>query len=346
MEINTPRPATPAAPQWSLAIGETSQVAEARRRTAALAREAGFDETRAGALAIVVTEIGNNLVKHAQRGQLIVRPVQRGSASGIELIALDRGPGMSDLAECFRDGYSSAGTSGTGLGAIKRQSDEFDVWSVMGKGTALVSRIWARTPPPPPEIDLQVGVVCLPIAGEPVSGDGWLVQPGKMPRVVVIDGLGHGVRAAEAAAVAASVATRHRDAALADVLERMHEALRATRGAVAAIAEIDLDRSVVRFAGVGNIAAQLWSPEKTVNMVSMNGTLGHAISRVNLFSYPWPAGGMLIAHSDGLTARWGFENYPGLPARDLSTIAALLYRDFSRGRDDTTVVVARPGVRR
>ena len=325
---------------WNAAIVEPSQVADARRRTAAIALRAGFDETRAGALAIVVTEIGNNLVKHGQRGQLIVRSLARGGVGGIELLAIDRGPGIRDLAECLRDGYSSAGTAGTGLGAIRRQADEFDMVSTVPRGTVLLARMWA-TRPSAPDTGLELGALCVPIPGEVVSGDGWKVLPGPPPRIVVVDGLGHGAAAAEATEAALTVADKNPTAPLADLLSRMHEALRATRGAVAAIAEVDLRRGLVRFAGVGNIMGAVWSTAKTANMVSMNGTLGHAMPRVSEFSYPWPEQGLLVMHSDGISGRWSLDDYPGLAARDPSVVAGVIHRDFSRGRDDATIVVVR-----
>jgi anti-sigma regulatory factor (Ser/Thr protein kinase) len=333
---------TPVGPaQWSVAVSEPTQVAEARRRAVPLAQRAGLDETRAGALALIVTEAATNLVKHARQGELIVRLLDRAQGGGVEVVSLDRGPGMDDLQACFRDGFSSAGTSGNGLGAIRRQADEFDIYSRPGSGTVFVARV---RPPGvvPPSGNLEAGVVCLPVHGETESGDGWLVTANAdVTRAFVVDGLGHGPGAAEAAAAAIEVVRDRASVPLVPLLEELHGALHSTRGAVAAMAELDASRRQVRFAGVGNIAAVLWRPGAQQSLVSMNGTLGHGTARVREFTYPWPPGAMLIAHSDGLQSRWSLDAHPGLPARDPGLVASVLYRDFSRGRDDVTVLVLR-----
>lgn len=333
--------------QWAFPVVESSQVSEVRRRGAALARRLDFDETRAGALAIVVTEIGNNLAKHAQQGQIVLRALQGGDGNGVEVMSLDRGPGIRDLAESLRDGYSTSGTPGTGLGAIRRQADQFDLHSVQGRGTALVARIWAHDRPMrratlPATPAFAVGAVCLPIHGEEAPGDAWQVFPaGSGTRFLVVDGVGHGRAAAEAAATAIGVAEGAGDWPLAELTVRLHEALRSGRGAVAAIAEIAADGTGIRFAGVGNVSAVIWSVGRPQNMVSMNGTLGHGTIRAREFSYGWPEESLLVLHSDGLGTRWSIDDYPGLSVKDPSLVAGVLYRDFARGRDDVTVLVAR-----
>jgi hypothetical protein len=252
---------------------------------------------------------------------------------------------MSDVAACFRDGYSSTGTSGTGLGAIRRQADEFDIYTQPGRGTALLARFWSSRPASPGP--LEIGAVCLPIHGEDAPGDAWSVVAGTTTtRLVVADGLGHGPLAAEAAGAAIASAREHPERPLTPLLEGLHETLRATRGAVAAVAELDVRRELVHFAGIGNISAALWGAQKQQNLVSMNGTLGHTLGHVRDFSYPWPADALVILHSDGLATRWSLDDYPGLQARDPALVAGVLYRDFSRGRDDVTVVVARRRGRR
>jgi hypothetical protein len=110
---------------------------------------------------------------------------------------------------------------------------------------------------------------------------------------------------------------------------------------VAAVAEIDATADTIRFAGVGNISGVLWSAVRPQNMVSMNGSLGHGTVRVREFSYAWPPDALLILHSDGLGTRWSLDQYPGLTAKHPAIVAGVLYRDFTRGRDDVTVLVVR-----
>ena len=331
--------------QRSIAVAEQSQVAEARRQGAALAREAGFDEQKAGALALVVTEAATNLVRHAEGGEILLRGLNGAGPVGIEVLALDRGRGIANLPESLSDGYSTRGTPGNGLGAIRRQSDVFEVYSQPGRGTAILSRVFASRVPAPSEFDayaMEAAAVCLPVRGEEESGDAWSFLPlAASSRLLVADGLGHGEGAAIASATAVETLRAHPSLDLLPLFQRLHEALRATRGAVAAVAEVLPGPGLLRYAGVGNISASVWSSGGSQRLVSMNGTLGYAVSRVREFSYSWPPEGVLVLHSDGLQTRWSLDDYPGLVARDPALVAGVLYRDWARGRDDVTVMVAR-----
>jgi anti-sigma regulatory factor (Ser/Thr protein kinase) len=331
--------------QWTIAVTEASQVAEARRRGAALARAAGFDEEKAGALALVVTEAATNLVRHGGGGEIVLRTVDGPGSAGVEVLALDRGNGIANVAESLADGYSTRGTPGTGLGSIRRQSDVFDLHSLPGRGTAIVSRLYAPARAEGKRaagVTMAVGAVCLPLRGEDVSGDAWASLPfAGATRFLLVDGVGHGEGAAEAASHAVETFLANPSMPLLRLLESMHGALRPTRGAVAAIAEVEPGAGVLRYAGVGNISGSVWFSGGTQRLVSMSGTLGHTVTSLREFSYTWPQDGLLVLHSDGLQTRWRLEDYPGLAARDPSLVAGVLYRDWGRGRDDVTVMAAR-----
>lgn len=131
------------------------------------------------------------------------------------------------------------------------------------------------------------------------------------------------------------------DASPGRVLEAIDRGLRGTRGAAAGLARLDSTNARVTFAGVGNISAVVIGAAGTQSLVSHNGTLGHEAPRIQEFACPWPAGALLVLHSDGLRHHWRLDAYPGLSARHPSLIAAVLYRDFMRRQDDVTVVVAR-----
>ena len=327
---------------FALSVTDPSGAGEARRRVTALAHALGFGETDAGRAALAATEAATNLAKHARGGGVvIVRPCGRGPARGVELLSVDRGPGMRSVGDALRDGFSTAGSPGTGLGALQRMSDEFDLFSTEGQGTVLLSRVWASDPGPA-DVEMSIGAVSVAKPGEPVCGDGWssALLPARC-LLVCADGLGHGPEAAMASAAATRAFDAHPGEGPAALLERMHGALRATRGAAVAVAEVDLAARVVRYAGVGNIAATLWAPGETRSLVSHNGIVGHEMRKVQVFEYPVPPQGLLVMHSDGVSTRWQLEKYPGLALRDPAVVAAVLYRDFCRGRDDATVVVAR-----
>jgi hypothetical protein len=158
---------------------------------------------------------------------------------------------------------------------------------------------------------------------------------------MVADGLGHGPHAYEASQGAIRIFHEKRSLGPAGILEACHAALRSTRGAALAIAELDFLHQVVRFSGVGNIAGAILSSGKQHNLVSLNGTIGHQVRQIKEYTYPWHDQAVLLMHSDGLATRWKFENYPGLVARHPSVVAGVLYRDHYRGRDDVTVLVAK-----
>jgi anti-sigma regulatory factor (Ser/Thr protein kinase) len=336
--------------RFVLSISEPSRVAEARRLGTQLATQLGFQETDIGKVALVVTETATNLVKHAVGGQLLMRQVDGATERGIELLAVDKGPGLRNVSECLRDGYSTAGSAGTGLGAITRLASGWDIYSIVGQGTVL--RIWITNADPSPAARLstaasgamrvEVGGICLAKSGESVSGDGWAVeQHANRCLIMVSDGLGHGQLAAEASWEAERLLHEYRSHAPAEILHAMHAALRKTRGAAVAIAEIAMYQRHVVFAGVGNITGQIIMAQKTHHLIASNGIVGHHVGRIQAMTYPWAVGALLVLYSDGLLSRWDLNAYPGLKGRHPSVIASVLCRDFTRGSDDVTIVVAK-----
>jgi hypothetical protein len=158
---------------------------------------------------------------------------------------------------------------------------------------------------------------------------------------MVVDGLGHGVFAAEAAHEAERVLAQAKDISPEHLLQDVHDALRKTRGAAVAIAKIQPAKGLLTFSGVGNVSASIVSSGLSRSMASHNGTVGHQVQRLQEFTYPWNADSILIMHSDGLATRWDLDRYPGIWSKHPSIVAAILHRDFCRGRDDVTVLAAK-----
>lgn len=315
-------------------VHERSQAAEARRVASDLAHDLGFSASRAGEVAIVATEAATNLVNHAREGQLIISAVD---GTAIELLAIDRGPGMN-LDRCLEDGYSTGGTVGTGLGAIRRLSRVFDGWSDES-GTVLLSRIEGQPVPPR---KLIVGAVCLPVSGEAECGDNYTVRhPEDLTAILLVDGLGHGPLAADAARQAVDAFHHMEWRGPASAIEYLHDALRGTRGAAIAVAAFDTVERVIRYSGLGNTAGTILSDRRTQSMVSHNGTAGHNAARVGEFKYEWPEGASVVLHTDGLVSSWSLSRYPAILKRQPSLVSGVLYRDFARGRDDCAVITVR-----
>lgn len=325
-----------------IAVTESSQALGAKVQARQLAEQIGFDDTDAHRAGLVVTEMATNLVKHAPSGGEIL--IRRAGFDGIELeiLAIDRGPGIGDLSISFSDGYSTAGSPGTGLGAIRRLSDEFDVFSKRPGGTVLFSRLRARTSRRVPAEGFDVGLVAVAKAGEEISGDGWYVAGGPAAMTMLLaDGLGHGIGAADAANAAVAAFLRYTNAPPSEALEAVHDAVSHTRGAAAAIVSMTRSPGLVKYAGVGNISGSITINGTIRHAVSHNGTLGHEARIFREYSYPWEKDAIFVMHSDGLSSHWSLDAYPGLRTRHPSVIAAVLYRDFSRQRDDVTVLVAK-----
>jgi anti-sigma regulatory factor (Ser/Thr protein kinase) len=323
-----------------LPVVDPSQIGDARRRVAGFAELAGLGGTRAGTLAIIATELATNLVKHGSGGQLAAACFADADGVGIELMALDRGRGINDVERAMADGYSTAGSPGNGLGAIARQAGRVHVYSRPGQGSALLARL--VTGPPPDGARTCLGAVSDPYPGETACGDQWgFIETRSGPTLLLVDGSGHGVAAAAAAAVAIATFRDHAEADCVQIVERLHAALAATRGAAVALARIDAAARLVRLVGVGNISAILIGPTSERRMVSHNGTAGYTAPRIRELTYPFSPGDAVLLHSDGLASRWTMGSYPGLAIRHPGLIAGVVFRDHRRGRDDATAVAMR-----
>lgn len=320
-------------------LTDLTSAGEARRAGQNLGASLGLDEVKNGELGIIITEAARNAVLHGGGGQLIVAGEKSNHAVSVDVLALDRGAGIKDISRAFEDGYSTAGTPGTGLGAIRRMGASIDMFS--GKtGTAILARIEQRSGAMPG--DLEIGTVVAPYPGEVVCGDAvvWR-QDAERTAIMAVDGLGHGPLAAEAAEEAVSLFNRYSLEEPAEMLDRIHGALKKTRGAAVAVAEIRPGSATLTYAGVGNISATLMSAGQSRSLISHNGIVGHQLHRIQEFKVNWPGSGMLIMHSDGLQSRWDLSNYPGLSMRKAALIAGVLLRDYRRERDDASVIVVK-----
>lgn len=320
-------------PFQRFAVDDASQVGEVRRAAQQLAQSLGFDEAAAGRVALGVTELGTNLVRHAGGGALLLGV----DGPAIELLSLDSGPGM-DVQRCLQDGFSTAGSAGTGLGAVKRLADRFDAFSMAGRGAVVSARFGAAAPVP----GFHVAGLGLAAPGEEVSGDGWgLRVDDQRLQVMLADGLGHGPSAAEAADMALALFQRATAASPAALLEDAHASLRSTRGAAVTLVSLPAGGGSLVLAGAGNVMGRLISGVSDRSLLAQNGTLGVQIRRLQDVVHDWPEHAILVLHSDGIISRWSLGDAVGLLRCEPMVIAGWILRDHCRGRDDATVVVVR-----
>src|SRR3984957_20234726 len=165
-----------------------------------LCEAAGFTGHRLGEAELIIAEITSNLVKHTQNGgeilaRIFIRPVP-----GIEFIAIDRGPGMNRPGKMMEDGSSTTNTLGQGLGAIRRLSDVFDLYSLPAWGTVLLSRLFVEKKAVLPRDRADINGISVCKGNETLCGDQWWAESdGNKCRLAMVDGLGHGIHANSAA---------------------------------------------------------------------------------------------------------------------------------------------------
>jgi anti-sigma regulatory factor (Ser/Thr protein kinase) len=323
-----------------IALKDQTSTGEARRVAQHLAQTLGMDEVTSGEAAIIVTEAARNAVVHGGGGEVLLSGTSQPQGKWLDIVAVDKGHGIADLSSAMRDGFSTGSTPGTGLGAIRRLAHICDIYS-NSKGTAVFARVGAHGEQ---QSLLDVAGFAVPIEGERVCGDAmdWIETHDRFA-VILADGLGHGPQAAEAADEAIKTFRAHSSLSPGAILARVNDALRKTRGAAVAIAEVRPLSGTITYSGVGNITGNLMTVGKLGrNLVSHNGTLGHIVPRIQEFTSEWPRDGRLIMFSDGLLTRWDLSQYPGLTTRPAAVIAAVLLRDLRRGRDDSSVFVLQP----
>jgi anti-sigma regulatory factor (Ser/Thr protein kinase) len=325
---------------WShrqFALTDSSGVGEVRRYAKRLADDMGWLELDSGRLAIVVTELGSNLHKHARGGRLLVAACPE--RSQIEVVAIDNGPGIADVAQSLRDGFSTGSSPGTGLGAVRRLAEDFDIHSTAPAGTVCVARL-RKGGSTPPAHSLRVGATCLPAPGETECGDGWAVAfDATGATLLVVDGLGHGPGAAAASNAALGVFAANAGLPLPEQVQQLHRGLQSTRGAALCCARFDTGATAVSFAGAGNITGRIISGMHDRTFVTGHGTAGLQIRKQSTATVERPAHALMLLHSDGIATRWDAQALMPLLSRDPTLLAATVLRNHSRTRDDATVVV-------
>jgi anti-sigma regulatory factor (Ser/Thr protein kinase) len=310
-----------------------------------IAESVGFTGHRLGEVEIIIAEITSNLIKHAHKGgTLLVRKIG-GEQPGMEIISIDNGPGMRLASKMMEDGHSTKKTLGQGLGAIRRLSGEFDIYSMTGWGTILFSRIYVnKTYRAKEEKTFTVNVLTVAKDGESFCGDSWRsVYTDKRIRLVMIDGLGHGLPAYAAAEEAYEMFALAPENTPVDQIRSLNNDLKKTRGAVITVVYLDFLNKQIIYSGIGNIAMKVVSPIRTQGCFSYNGIVGHIMPAVlNNHVLQWDEkNDVIIMHSDGLTGRWDIQKYPAILQHHSMVVCAALYKDHNRGTDDSTILIGR-----
>lgn len=319
-----------------LDVCEQSQISDARRRIVNFSIDCGLDQEARDRLALVVTELGTNLVKHSQNGgRILAQGMVNANGSAIEVFSVDRGPGMN-VGQCMLDGFSTTETFGNGLGSAKRNSNDFDVYSEIGKGSVIKVRFENKGS----KLDkFEGGGISVPMPGELLSGDKWFIA--SLPEgcaCLLVDGLGHGFEASEAATLARKRFKENLNLPPKELLKVIHTSLRGTRGAVGAIAKIDFAKGKLTYCGLGNITGLLFFNDTKKYLTSFNGTLGYEARKFLEVEVDWNADSMLMMCSDGISSTT-FRELGEASHRSASLLAAWIYSNYGKSTDDATVLI-------
>lgn len=332
-----------------LEVDHVSAAVDARRVAAALAARISLPEEAIDRARLAVTEMVTNLCRHARSGILLLNGR---AAAGLEVLALDQGPGIADLGQALRDGFSTAGGAGSGLGALRRLSDDFEIHSRPGQGTAILCRFSSRAGGRHDSAahgGPTIGWASTPMPGEISCGDAWDVHLCRDGRafVIVVDGLGHGVEAARGSRKALEIFRRAPELAPERQVEEIHRGVAEAkvRGSALAVAQVSADGGELSYCGCGNIHGQILAPGESHSLLSLPGIVGQRIRTLKPQRYPLPRGARLAMASDGLRRPWSLRSPTGILGHQASLLAAILYRDHWRGNDDATVVVLDTGLR-
>lgn len=328
-------------PTAHIAVDHYSAVhlaAETARAVAGRCRLSGALPDRA---AVVASELASNLAKHASSGSLFLQPLPLGG--GMEIVAVDRGPGIGELQRCLVDGYTTGTSLGAGLGAVKRIATALTIRTRPGTGTLICARLTEPDAKAPAR--QEVGVVCLPADHEQVSGDACAVVEHDTARTaIVVDGLGHGPPAAEAAQAALRAFHRAPDLPLPELLTALHRALRRTRGAAVGLLRLHPGRA--EYSGVGNVRVLTLTPlDVEHRLTGQPGIVGLNMATPSVRAFPLPTEATAVLHSDGIDQRWARSPSAFVHRLPPFLLAASLAHSHRLSRDDATVIAARPSQR-
>jgi serine/threonine-protein kinase RsbT len=123
-------------------ISSDQDIVGARQKGRTLAADLGFSSADATMIATAISELARNIVSYARRGEIRLHRIQNTVRQGIMVVASDQGPGIRDVAQALRDGFSTSGSLGLGLPGVRRLMDEFDITTKPGLGTTVTVKKW------------------------------------------------------------------------------------------------------------------------------------------------------------------------------------------------------------
>lgn len=307
-----------------------------------VASSIGFDETVCEEIAIVATELTTNILVHAGSGEVTVACVTDGDREGIRIETRDAGPGIDDISAAFADGSTTAGSLGGGLGAVNRLMDQVTVADPgePNYGTYIVATRWLR-PVYERTIDcpLSIGAASRPLTPGEANGDTFIISRWDDSALVgVIDGLGHGPAAHEAAMAAKQYVESHFDNDLTSIFAGAERACVGTRGVVMTLARFDWSAGTVTVGAVGNIKAKV-TGDGGPSIVQRRGVIGANGPSPQVSTTDWDPTNIFVLFSDGVESHWQWSDFTGSLDASATVIARDLLSQYGKDHDDATVMV-------
>ncbi|MET0103089.1 MAG: ATP-binding SpoIIE family protein phosphatase [Sedimenticola sp.] len=336
-------------PCLALYVSSEAEAIAAKRRTREVALAIGFPDAKSDELSVVASELALNLVKHADGGEYRVYEIRNENHHGLEITTRDHGPGIDDIHRVMRDGHSTAGSLGLGMGIVNRIMDELEICSPIADkfGCLITARRWLQGADQERAMccSLDIGISSRPHPQMKVNGDAYVIH--KWPNHVligVIDGLGHGQGAAKASESVARYLGDNFDADLESLLLGSHQVSSATRGVVMALLRFNCDDRVVFHACVGNVDCRQWSRKEKSLFPQRRGVVGSSMpSRVRVSRESYRPGDVFVINTDGVSSRWDWDDYPQIHGLSASEAARQLMLTHQRSIDDATIVVVKVG---
>ena len=341
----------------SLQIDNESDVGVCRRKAVSLASQMGFDDVKTGEVAIMVTELVTNVIRHGGgKGKLVIcQFCDAQEHQAIEVWCCDSGKGISNLQKVLKDGYTGKDSLGIGMGTIRRFSDEMEINPLLDHDFRdtffscnplfkncirtikyLPHKYWVGI-----NKNLEIGAVSRCKPGELQNGDSYIVThlgPG-LSVAAVIDGLGHGSEANLASQLAREQIILKSELPVNALMQHIHNALQGTRGSTIGLLRLDTEARKLSFSGIGNIEGSLFTAEGKQNLLSYGGIMGHNMRTPRVFDFDFNPGDTVCMYSDGITSRWKFDEIDW--TQNPQKIAENIINQFSRANDDATVLIIR-----
>lgn len=327
-----------------MVISNSAEVIAIRRIAKDMAKEIGFDKCGREEISLVVSELASNIIKYAQRGIVTLTPVCNEQHEGLMIEAEDDGEGFNEHTS-MKDGVSTSGTLGMGLGAVNRLMDEFDILQRENHtGTRIVCKRWLHDNSNHGQhCPFDFGVFSRPKPNETANGDTFIIKNIRGATLVgVIDGVGHGELASQAANAARQYVERHAEQPLLEIFRGVDRACAATRGVVMALVILDWKKGTFRYASVGNIEVKVFSHRhEKPKFIVRRGIVGKHAPAPVVTENDWHPGDMLALHSDGISTHWQWHDFTQYEDHPAQVIAEHIYNATQKDHDDATIVIVK-----